>query len=87
MSGDELRDVIAEVVRADRWRSDCGEGTADAILAMPEMAAIKEFLLRYAETQSAATVGNWNDSPRDVLEAVLGDEGQPVIDWVLGGAS
>jgi len=33
VSGDAFREAIIEVVRADRWRSDCGEGTADAILA------------------------------------------------------
>ena len=38
MSG--FRDAIAGVAFADRWRSR--EGTADAILAMPEMQAIRE---------------------------------------------
>jgi hypothetical protein len=39
-----LRDAIAAEVWNARIHSDCGHNAADAILAMPEMQAIQEFL-------------------------------------------
>jgi hypothetical protein len=80
VSGDELRDALAEVVRADRWRSDCGEATADAILAMPEMQAIRSFFEWFAHRHGSM----------DDMRQVLGVEArlpESVIDWVLGGPS
>ena len=80
MSSDELRDAIVEVVRADRWRSDCGEGTADAVLAMPEMQAIRGGIL------ALFTAYDWD---RTRCAEALSEWGFPqsVIDWVLGGPS
>lgn len=82
MSADAFRDAIAGVAFADRWRSDCGEGTADAILAMPEMEAIRIHLyLNHA-------IATWGQ-PRDpaLVRRIMAGCGLPesVIGWVLGG--
>jgi hypothetical protein len=56
----EFRDALVEVVRADRWRSDCGEGTADAILVMPEM---QELLAHERRLDAAVTL--WGKALED----------------------
>ncbi len=76
MSGDAFRDALTDVVFAGRWYTSYAD-YADAILAMPEMAAIRACLgLRY---------GNYpEDSDVRILMRLDGLP-ESVIDWVIGG--
>ena len=103
MSGEAFRDALTDVVFAGRWCSDCGEGTADAILAMPEMQAIRAALLTAIEesplgcpyllqngAEGAYGPDTCNRGCLDEPECIT--FGYPrlcesVIDWALGGAS
>jgi hypothetical protein len=79
VSGDAFRDALTDVVFAGRWRSDCGEGTADAILAMSEMEAIRAYLgLRYR---------NYPEDSDVRIPMRLDGLPESVIDWLLGGPS
>jgi hypothetical protein len=76
VSGDAFRDALTDVVFAGRWCTSCGIGTADDILAMPEMQAIKAVLWHH--------YAQWDGSdPRP--EDMVPDLSKSVIDWVLGG--
>lgn len=79
MSGDAFRDALAEVIYVrDRYDGPAAT-TADTILAMPEMEAIRVAL--------RDLTASWH---HHAGAAVLRDAyhlPQSVIDWVLGGPS
>jgi hypothetical protein len=77
VSGDELRDAIAVTGSQPYSMTPCD---ADAILAMPEMQEIREFISRMANGPSPKM-----DRGRRQME--IWNLSESVIDWVLGGPS
>ena len=86
MSSDAFRDALAQAL--EFWGDDGAGGEmlpdddgADAILAMPEMQAIRSFMLDV--TFDCVRNGDdsvWNNADGTRVQ-------QSVIDWVLGGPS
>lgn len=77
-----LIDTVDRADPGDITYSIDAEAIADAVLT--DLEPVRELLLAQAISASAATRGNWNDSPAEVLEAQ--GLSPDIIDWVLAGS-
>ncbi len=79
-----FRDAITKALvdNSRTWTDE--EGDADAVLAMPEMQAIRQALLTFASN----VYEDWAlETPADALRVVIGSVLDPaLVAWVRGGA-
>jgi hypothetical protein len=84
VSGNAFRDRIAEVIYVRDRFDGPAQDTADAILAMPEMKAIKEALMIAAWLRKDVGLV-LNATDREALRDM--NLSETVIDWALGDPS